>query len=54
MFEIKHLSKIFTGSANKVEALRDVSTTIQDGDIFGIIGMSGAGKSTLLRCLCLL
>lgn len=54
MFEIKHLTKIFTGSANKVEALRDVSTTIQDGDIFGIIGMSGAGKSTLLRCLCLL
>ena len=54
MFEIKHLYKIFTGSANKVEALRDVSTTIQDGDIFGIIGMSGAGKSTLLRCLCLL
>lgn len=54
MFEIKHLSKIFTGSTNKVEALRDVSTTIQDGDIFGIIGMSGAGKSTLLRCLCLL
>ena len=32
----------------------DVSLTIQDGDIFGIIGFSGAGKSTLVRCINLL
>jgi len=35
-------------------AIEDVSLTVEDGDIFGIIGMSGAGKSTLVRCLNLL
>lgn len=54
MFEIKHLTKIFPARSSEVVALKDVSTTINTGDIFGIIGMSGAGKSTLLRCLCLL
>ena len=34
-----------------MEALKDVSLSIKDGDIFGIIGMSGAGKSTLVRCI---
>ena len=34
-----------------MEALKDVSLSIEDGDIFGIIGMSGAGKSTLVRCI---
>lgn len=34
-----------------VEALKDISLEIEQGDIFGIIGMSGAGKSTLVRCL---
>ena len=29
--------------------MQDVSLTVQDGDIFGIVGFSGAGKSTLLR-----
>lgn len=51
MIEIRHLSKSFEASGGAVEALRDVSLTIQDGDIYGIIGMSGAGKSTLVRCI---
>ena len=34
-----------------MDALKDVSLTIEDGDIYGIIGMSGAGKSTLVRCI---
>lgn len=38
----------------KHHALRDVSLSINDGDIFGIIGASGAGKSTLVRCINLL
>ena len=37
-----------------MEAVKNVSITIEDGDIFGIIGLSGAGKSTLVRCINLL
>ena len=51
MIELKNICKTFTSKDGKVEALRDVSLTINDGDIFGIIGMSGAGKSTLVRCI---
>jgi D-methionine transport system ATP-binding protein len=49
--EVQHLSKIFYQKEGQVEALKDISLTIESGDIFGIIGMSGAGKSTLVRCL---
>ena len=51
MIEIKNLSKIFTTAGGEVEALRDINLTVNDGDIYGIIGMSGAGKSTLVRCM---
>ena len=51
MIEIKNLSKTFETSDGKVEALKNISLTIGDGDIYGIIGMSGAGKSTLVRCI---
>lgn len=51
MIEIKNLSKSFTTSDGTVEALKDVSISIPDGDIYGVIGMSGAGKSTLIRCI---
>lgn len=51
MIEIKNLSKSFSTADGVVDALRDVSLTIRDGDIYGIIGMSGAGKSTLVRCI---
>lgn len=51
MIEIKNLSKIFETADGKVEALKNISLSIEDGDIFGIIGMSGAGKSTLVRCI---
>ena len=54
MIEIQNLTKIFHDKTGTVTALQDVYTTIQDKDIFGIIGMSGAGKSTLLRCLSML
>ena len=51
MIEIKNLSKAFQTADGTVEALKNVSLTINDGDIYGIIGMSGAGKSTLVRCI---
>ena len=51
MIEIKNLTKTFSTADGKVEALSDVNLTVNDGDIFGIIGMSGAGKSTLVRCI---
>ena len=54
MIEIQHLTKIFPVDGGEVRALDDVSLTVENGEIFGIIGMSGAGKSTLLRCLSLL
>ena len=51
MIELRNLSKSFTTADGPVEALRNVSLTINNGDIYGIIGMSGAGKSTLVRCI---
>lgn len=54
MIEIKNLSKIYNTNYGEFKALDDINITINDGDIFGIIGMSGAGKSTLLRCINLL
>lgn len=55
MIQIEHLSKIYSGSSkDEHHALSDVSLTIDDGEIFGIIGASGAGKSTLVRCINLL
>lgn len=51
MIEIKNLSKSFETKDGAVHALDNVSLTVNDGEIYGIIGMSGAGKSTLVRCI---
>src|SRR5688572_12872064 len=48
MLEIVKLSKKYpTGDL----ALKDVSLTLQEGQLVGLIGPSGAGKSTLIRCV---
>ena len=54
MIILDHVCKTFVGTDGQVEALKDVSLTVPDGDIYGIIGMSGAGKSTLVRTVNLL
>ena len=54
MIQIENLKKTFHTKTGDVEALQGISARIEDGDIFGIIGLSGAGKSTLLRCIALL
>ena len=54
MIEIKNLEKIYPSKAGDVVALKDINLTVEDGDIYGIIGLSGAGKSTLVRCINLL
>ena len=51
MIELRNLSKSFMTADGQVDALRNVNLTINNGDIYGIIGMSGAGKSTLVRCI---
>ena len=56
MIELSSVSKTFLGKTQQehVEALRDVSLSVKQGEIFGIIGYSGAGKSTLVRVINLL
>lgn len=54
MIRLEQVSKTFVQKDKQTEALKNVSLTIEDGSIFGIIGSSGAGKSTLVRCLNLL
>ncbi len=54
MIEIKNVSKIYETRQGAFTALNNVSLAIEDGDVFGIIGLSGAGKSTLVRCINLL
>ena len=50
MIELTHISKVYDGP-NRVEALKDISLSVKEGEIFGVIGQSGAGKSTLIRCI---
>lgn len=51
MIEIVNLGKTFESKAGETVALKNINLTIEDGDIYGIIGLSGAGKSTLVRCI---
>ena len=48
--ELAHAKKAFGDN----EVLKDISLTVNKGDVLAVIGPSGGGKSTLLRCICLL
>ncbi len=55
MIEIRDLTKSYpVKGGGTFTAIEHIDLTVEDGDIFGIIGMSGAGKSTLVRCINLL
>lgn len=54
MIEIRNLDKIYKTLNGNTVALKNINLKINDGEIFGIIGLSGAGKSTLVRCINLL
>ena len=54
MIRIDNVSKVFRTSTDEIKAVNNINLTIEDGSIFGIIGLSGAGKSTLVRCINLL
>ncbi|MFC0525612.1 methionine ABC transporter ATP-binding protein [Pontibacillus salicampi] len=54
MIEIKNITKEYQTKHNTIIGVDNVSMSIRQGEIYGIVGYSGAGKSTLLRCLNLL
>ncbi|MBO0446969.1 ATP-binding cassette domain-containing protein [Enterococcus ureilyticus] len=51
LIELQQVQKQFSGKNGQVTAVKDVSLSVEQGDIYGIVGYSGAGKSTLVRLL---
>ena len=51
ILEVQHISKTYGKGETKVNALNDVSFSVEQGEFVAIIGPSGSGKSTLLHIL---
>jgi len=51
VLEIRSLRKTYGGQGRQVEALGDITLTVDDGQFVCVVGPSGCGKTTLLRCL---
>ncbi|MFD4675986.1 ABC transporter ATP-binding protein [Lentzea sp. NPDC058450] len=52
MLSVTHLKKTYGTGDAAVEAIRDLTVTVEEGEFVCIVGPSGAGKTTLLKCLC--
>lgn len=51
MIDVEHVSKVFMTDRGAIKAVDDVSFHVDEGEIYGIIGLSGAGKSSLVRLI---
>jgi NitT/TauT family transport system ATP-binding protein len=51
LLEISHLNKVYGVPGKGFEAIRDISVTVDDGQLICVVGPSGAGKTTLLKCI---
>ena len=51
ILNVQHLCKTYGSGETRVEALKDVSFTLQKGEFAAVVGESGSGKSTLLHCI---
>lgn len=51
ILKVEHLGKVYGKNETRVEALKDVSFTMERGQFGAVVGVSGSGKSTLLNCI---
>jgi NitT/TauT family transport system ATP-binding protein len=51
MLEVRALHKVYRSDSRAVEAVRDLTFTVADGELVCVVGPSGCGKTTLLRCI---
>ncbi|WP_342758228.1 ABC transporter ATP-binding protein [Kineothrix sedimenti] len=51
ILKVQHLTKTYGKGENQVNALKDVSFTLEQGEFAAVVGESGSGKSTLLNCI---
>ncbi len=51
ILEVKNINKQYSSRGRSIAALRDVSLSLEEGELLGVVGESGSGKSTLLRVI---
>ncbi|MEU1694400.1 ATP-binding cassette domain-containing protein, partial [Streptomyces hirsutus] len=51
MLDVRGLRKVYEGSGRRTEAVRDLTFTVEAGELVCLVGPSGCGKTTLLKCM---